>query len=275
MKKKDFVAGLVLGAVIFGATPAIASGIIAELSSQPIYVDGVQVEKTAYSINGNNFVKLRDIGEAVGFDVSWNSTEQRVDIDSTSPYTADDAVIVDSTPQTVAEMITQTTLSQTDTKTSYQITLDNATYQGMLSTGEVATAENITAMLDQFAQMYPHGLSWGASYNDGDIYWYSGTHGCNSYAYLLRDVLYGTGCEPLTTHNDISQVRVGDVVYLKNNTTGDGHWVVVSGTGENTSGYAFFYSMSGNSNQSVMIDAPYYFASVAVTYPDSTIYCYY
>ena len=58
MKKKDFAAGLVLGAVIFGATPAIASGIIAELSSQPIYVDGVLTPMTAYSINGNNFTWL-------------------------------------------------------------------------------------------------------------------------------------------------------------------------------------------------------------------------
>ena len=38
----------------------------------------------ADAINGNNYVKLRDIGEAVGFNVYWDGAVQ---IDSDSPYT--------------------------------------------------------------------------------------------------------------------------------------------------------------------------------------------
>ncbi|MBQ3194128.1 MAG: hypothetical protein IJB17_02850 [Oscillospiraceae bacterium] len=53
-------------------------------SNQAIYLDGQQIQMEAYAINGNNYVKLRDIGEAVGFNVYWDGAVQ---IDSDSPYT--------------------------------------------------------------------------------------------------------------------------------------------------------------------------------------------
>lgn len=84
MKNKGFFAGLLCGALIFGGTTAYAAGVIAELSTQPIYVDGQQASITAYNINGNNYVKLRDIGEKVGFNVYWDSGVQ---IDSDAAYT--------------------------------------------------------------------------------------------------------------------------------------------------------------------------------------------
>lgn len=57
MKSKVFLVGMLLGGLIFGGTTAYAAGVIAELSTQPIYVDGRQVSMTAYSINGNNYGK--------------------------------------------------------------------------------------------------------------------------------------------------------------------------------------------------------------------------
>ena len=42
---------------------------------------------TAYAINGNNYVMLRDIGKAVGFNVPWDSTNGCVQIESDKPYT--------------------------------------------------------------------------------------------------------------------------------------------------------------------------------------------
>lgn len=84
MKNKAFLAGLLLGALVFGGTTAYAAGVVANLSTQPIYVDGQQVSMTAYSIGGNNYVKLRDIGKAVGFNVYWNNGVQ---IDSDAAYT--------------------------------------------------------------------------------------------------------------------------------------------------------------------------------------------
>ena len=74
--------GLALGAVLTGG--AVAAGITAEPAWSPIYVDGRQVQMTAYNIAGNNYVKLRDIGRAVGFNVYY---QNGVQVDSGAPYT--------------------------------------------------------------------------------------------------------------------------------------------------------------------------------------------
>ena len=73
--------GMVLGASLVGGA---AAGIVAEPTWQNIYVDGQQVPMTAYNIAGSNYVKLRDIGQQVGFNVYWNNGVQ---IDSDAPYT--------------------------------------------------------------------------------------------------------------------------------------------------------------------------------------------
>lgn len=87
MKKRDLgtlAVGMALGAVLTGG--AAAAGVMAEPSWQNIYVDGHQVHMTAYNIAGNNFVKLRDIGKEVGFNVYWANGVQ---VDSSSPYTGE------------------------------------------------------------------------------------------------------------------------------------------------------------------------------------------
>lgn len=58
------------------------------LNSSPIYKDGVQVSLTAYTINGNNYFKLRDLGQAFNFDVSWDAGQNAVVVDTTKPYDA-------------------------------------------------------------------------------------------------------------------------------------------------------------------------------------------
>ena len=60
--------GMVIGAALTGGSIAVAAGITAEPTWQPIFVDGQQVEMQAYNIAGHNYVKLRDIGKAVGFE---------------------------------------------------------------------------------------------------------------------------------------------------------------------------------------------------------------
>ena len=88
MKKRSmsFAAGLLVGAVMFGGSVAYAAGVMAERSAHPIYVDGAQVQMEAYTINGANYVKLRDIGQAVGFNVYWLDGVQ---VDSGAPYTGE------------------------------------------------------------------------------------------------------------------------------------------------------------------------------------------
>ena len=84
MKKKDFALGILCGAMLFSGATAVAAGITAEQTWQDIYVDGEQVSMTAYNIAGSNYVKLRDIGKEVGFNVFW---QNGVQIDTDAPYT--------------------------------------------------------------------------------------------------------------------------------------------------------------------------------------------
>ncbi len=51
-------------------------------SSQRIMVDFEPVDLTAYNIGGNNFFKLRDLGDALGFDVGYDSETRTILIDS-------------------------------------------------------------------------------------------------------------------------------------------------------------------------------------------------
>ena len=76
--------GIALGALLTGG--AAAAGILAEPAWSPIYVNGRQVQMTAYNIAGNNYVKLRDIGKAVGFNVYY---QNGVQVDSAASYTGE------------------------------------------------------------------------------------------------------------------------------------------------------------------------------------------
>ena len=75
MKRGGFAAGFLTGLLVVGVTTtAYAAGIMAERSHHRIVVDGKEVQMEAYRIKGNNYVKLRDIGEQVGFNVYWGAT---------------------------------------------------------------------------------------------------------------------------------------------------------------------------------------------------------
>ncbi len=76
--------GIILGAAI--AAPAAGAALMAQQSSQRITVDGKPVQIEAYSINGNNYCKLRDIGKAVGFNVSYDAASNTVCIKTNEPY---------------------------------------------------------------------------------------------------------------------------------------------------------------------------------------------
>ncbi len=80
----QFVAGIIIGGALFSGGTAYAAGLMAEPSNQTFFVDGQQVQLQAYSIGGSNYVKLRDVGETVGFNVYWDGA---VYIDTTAPYT--------------------------------------------------------------------------------------------------------------------------------------------------------------------------------------------
>ena len=103
MKKKEFAMGILCGAMLFGGATAVAAGVTAEPTWQNIYVDGKQVFMTAYNIAGSNYVKLRDIGQQVGFNVYWLDGVQ---IDTDAPYTGE-APVQESDEQPTIEEIRQ------------------------------------------------------------------------------------------------------------------------------------------------------------------------
>lgn len=83
-----FAVGLLCGSVIFGGV-GIASGVIATPlteSSQKVTLDGQAVSLEGYNINGSNYFKLRDLGKAMDFGVTWNNDSRTVEIDSSTGY---------------------------------------------------------------------------------------------------------------------------------------------------------------------------------------------
>lgn len=52
------------------------------LTNSEIYMDGDKIELTAYNINNNNYFKLRDLGEYIDFNVSWESSTNSIIINT-------------------------------------------------------------------------------------------------------------------------------------------------------------------------------------------------
>ena len=103
MKRGSFAAGFLTCLLVVGVTTtAYAAGIVAERSTNRIVIDGNEVQMEAYVINGNNYVKLRDIGKAVGFEVYWDSENGCVQVESGKPYTGEEPAkdgVIKPTPQ--------------------------------------------------------------------------------------------------------------------------------------------------------------------------------
>ena len=82
--------GLVLGLSLSAPAARAVESLKATLSTNRILVDGQEVRLTAYNINGSNYVRLRDIGKAVGFEVYWDSENGCVQVESGKPYTGEE-----------------------------------------------------------------------------------------------------------------------------------------------------------------------------------------
>lgn len=124
MKYKGFITGLLCGALVFGGTTAYAAGILAERSPHTFFVDEQQVPMTAYVINGNNYVMLRDIGKYVGFNVYWDGG---VRVETGTPYTGQPSQKIEGSVITLPQSDAKLTLKEGDTVqcddgSTYQIT---------------------------------------------------------------------------------------------------------------------------------------------------------
>lgn len=78
----SFFFGPIVLSIVIGLTAFL-------LSKKNAVVDGKEVQMEAYVINGNNYVKLRDMGKTVGFEVFWDSDAKCVQVKSGIPYTGE------------------------------------------------------------------------------------------------------------------------------------------------------------------------------------------
>ena len=75
-RKKNILmasACIVLGMALAGPAAHAAEEVLTAVrSTHQFYLDGEQIQLEAYLINGNNYVKLADVGEALDFNVYWD-----------------------------------------------------------------------------------------------------------------------------------------------------------------------------------------------------------
>lgn len=88
-KRTTAVMALGLSAVMFASAGAVADlpATPTRTKGQSVYVGNTRVYPTGYNIKDNNYFKLRDIGQLVGFGVEWDEATRTVVItsDRTTP----------------------------------------------------------------------------------------------------------------------------------------------------------------------------------------------
>lgn len=99
---------IVLGMALAGPAAHAAEEVLTAIrSTHQFYLDGERIELEAYTINGNNYVKLADVGEALDFNVYWDGA---VRIESGAPYTGhalEQASDLEQTRQDIAALVNQ------------------------------------------------------------------------------------------------------------------------------------------------------------------------
>ena len=86
----------------------------ATLSTNRILVDGQEVRLTAYNINDNNYVMLRDVGKTVGFEVYWDGDAKCVQVESGKPYTGEAPAKAEDTKSTEQPVQTDVAAAKQD-----------------------------------------------------------------------------------------------------------------------------------------------------------------
>ena len=91
-------AGILAGIAVSGPATQAAAGLMANPSSQKFYINEQRIPLEAYEINGSNYVKLRDIGQAVGFGISYDAGTNTVTIHPDEPYEMEVSAPASTTP---------------------------------------------------------------------------------------------------------------------------------------------------------------------------------
>ena len=170
--------GILAGLALSGPAAQAADYLTARPSTQTFYISGQQAPLTAYLIGGSNYVRLRDIGKAVDFGVTYDAATNSVYIDSTQPYQAEAA-------------------------------------QPTVTTSDV-TEESVQAVLADLRQLYPPGTVFPAPYRSTSNGPYSRGIHCSGWATLCSDAAFGDLPWRRIDRPSWDQLRPGDVVEYRN-----------------------------------------------------------
>lgn len=191
-KYLQFCLGVVAGGLLFSTTATAADYLTARASTQQFYLSGQPVQFEAYQIHGNNFVKLRDIGQAVDFGVTYDGSTNSVHIDPDAHYEQEVTPPAQTTPAS-----------------------------------SNLTEENVGNILWGLMATYPTGTLYGAPYrpnNPLDRPFDNCDH-CAGWAMLCSDAAFGDLPWRRVDNPRWEDIRVGDLVQYKNSRSG--HVVVV------------------------------------------------
>ena len=207
-KYLQFCLGVVAGGVLFSTTATAADYLTARISTQRFYINGQPVQFEAYAIHGNNFVKLRDIGQAVDFGVTYDGSTNSVHIDPNAHYEQEATTPAHTTP----------------------------TPSGL-------TEENVRAAIVSLRERYPHGTIYETPYrpnNPLDRPFDNCDH-CAGWAMKCSDAAFGNLPWRRVESPRWEDIRTGDVIVYKNSYSG--HAIVVL---EKTSEYVIATESGGN-----------------------------
>lgn len=187
--------GILTGLALCGPASAAVQQLTAAPTSQTFYVDGQRVQFEAYEIHGNNFVKLRDIGKAADFGVTYDGATNTVHIAPGSPYIQE----VTAPAQTIQPTPTPSGLEE----------------------------DAIHAALLELRDVYPTNTLYGAPYvpNNPLDRPYSNCDACAGWAMKCSDTAFGTLPWRRVMNPRWEDIRVGDLLDYRTGSTG--HVVVV------------------------------------------------
>ncbi|WP_297871238.1 S-layer homology domain-containing protein [uncultured Oscillibacter sp.] len=124
--------------------------------------------------------------------------------------------------------------------------------EGYLTNGKPITEENIKELLAKFEETMPHGTTWDESstfnYQSQGLGW---KIACGAFAAGISDALFDEKA-PVVRHQNFDQLKVGDVVEMRNSKTGYKHGFVITSLTPPPGYYSDDYSScSGNVNGKV------------------------
>ena len=227
--------GLALGLSLSAPAAQAVESLKATLSTNRILVDGQETHMTAYTIGGNNYVMLRDVGRAVGFNVYWNSDAKCVQVESKKPYTGE-------APVTSAEAKPVEQPAQTDVAAAKQDIVDRT---NALRRAKDVAALRVNDKLMQAAQVrademaantvYSHTRPDGRKYNTvtNCPYMAENIHrvadwtitDCTLAELLIADWSASTGHMKNMTNSQLSEIGIGLARGVNDN--GDECWYCV------------------------------------------------